>query len=96
MNELDLYRGLGKNLTTTNFNKQIDSIFLRNSKHHFISCVYETYFSDHKPIFISVDESVELSNIEIENHYITLLDNKKKKIIDELDKKYSNEFNDKI
>lgn len=47
-------RSLAAGLSTTNNDTQIDIIFTRNI-HHWQSGVYETYFSDHKPIYIGIN-----------------------------------------
>lgn len=51
--------------STTNFGSQIDTIFVKNIKNQY-SGIYETYFSDHKPIFIGIS-SGEAAVVKEEN-----------------------------
>lgn len=54
--QLMFQKALEDEVSTTNFNTQIDTIFIKNISHHH-SGIYETYFSDHKPIFIGISDS---------------------------------------
>lgn len=61
-----LVKGL-KNQSTTNNDSQIDTIFLKNIREHH-SDVYETYFSDHKPIFVGFPSIGNEPYIQCENY----------------------------
>lgn len=51
----DFTRGLVAGASITNNDTQIDTIFIRNIAFYHTG-VYETYFSDHKPIFIGIND----------------------------------------
>ena len=64
MNQINLSRGLPIEISTTDFNTQIDVIFLSKSIRMYNSGVYETFFSDHKPIFIGIKSLINLSHLK--------------------------------
>ena len=62
LNNQNLKRSIPSKISTTNFNTQIDIIFVNKIKTNFTAGVYETFFSDHKPIFIGINTIDTLSN----------------------------------
>lgn len=57
LDEFNFTKSLANESSTTNFNTQIDTIFTKNiNKYH--SGIYDTYFSDHKPIFIGISNEM--------------------------------------
>lgn len=91
--EHHLVKALGDQITANN-DTQIDVIFTKNiTKYH---CnVYETYFSDHKPIFIGVSSDLnskknefELNTSKLRNDCSTptLMEQRKRKKVDNVSK----------
>lgn len=62
---MEFSKTLMNETSTTNFGSQIDTIFIKNIKNQH-SGIYETYFSDHKPIFIGIP-SGEATIVKEEN-----------------------------
>ena len=54
LNNHNLKRALLPGLTSTNFNTQIDIIFVSDRMNNYVTGIYESIFSDHKPIFIGL------------------------------------------
>lgn len=64
MNAIHFKRALRSKCSTTNFNTQIDIIFIIENFDNYISDTYESFFSDHKPIFIVLKPLIMSSNDE--------------------------------
>ena len=64
MNAIHFKRALRSKYATTNFNTQIDIIFINENSDNYISNTYESFFSDHKPIFIVLKPLIMSSNDE--------------------------------
>lgn len=62
--ELKFRKALEDEVSTTNFNTQIDSIFIQNMKNYH-SGTYEFIFSDHKPIFIGISDDNSSSETSV-------------------------------
>ncbi|CAL1678236.1 unnamed protein product [Lasius platythorax] len=60
LNELHFKRAICTQVSTTKFNTQIDVIFISEGILNYSAGVYETYFSDHKPIFIGLNEQSKI------------------------------------
>ncbi|XP_077265248.1 uncharacterized protein LOC143899122 [Temnothorax americanus] len=60
LEKLNFKRALSTHVSTTNFNTQIDVIFISDRIFNYTAGVYETFFSDHKPIFIGLNEQSEI------------------------------------
>ena len=69
LNKNNFKRALLSELPTTNFSTQIDIIFVNENMNNYVTGIYESFFSDHKPIFIGLEESNTLynENLEIKN-----------------------------
>lgn len=58
INSCSFIRTLPYNIPTTTIGSQIDSIFISNIENrNTLSGIYESYFSDHKPIFVGLDNT---------------------------------------
>ncbi|KAL7296885.1 hypothetical protein TKK_0010275 [Trichogramma kaykai] len=66
-----LKRGLNAGITTTRFDTQIDIIYLSKNINNYESGTYESFFSDHKPIYLCIQEN----NDKKEKHLDTNKDN---------------------
>lgn len=64
-NQFNLMKALKDQVTTSN-NTQIDVIFVKNIQNYHAG-VYETYFSDHKPIFI-IDKNLQQLVVSSQQH----------------------------
>ncbi|XP_071581581.1 uncharacterized protein [Temnothorax nylanderi] len=60
LEKLNFKRALSTHVSTTNFNTQSDVIFISDRIFNYTAGVYETFFSDHKPIFIGLNEQSEI------------------------------------
>lgn len=73
LNQQHYQRAIKPGISTTNFNTQIDVIFVNDNVKFYEAGVYETFFSDHKPIFIGINEiewsvkNSQISSVHIPN-----------------------------
>ncbi|KAL7291611.1 hypothetical protein TKK_0014650 [Trichogramma kaykai] len=63
LTKYNLKRGIPLQLSTTNFDTQIDTIFISRDIADFESGTYESFFSDHKPIYIGLSKN-NLTNFD--------------------------------
>lgn len=66
LKRLQFSRAIDPAISTTNFNTQIDIIFVNDKITFYKAGVYESIFSDHKPIFIGINN--DKFNIEVDTN----------------------------
>ena len=69
LNQLNFKHAIPTGIATTNFNMQINLIFVSKEMCLYTSGVYGTYLSDHKPIFISLNSESKISILKKMNVY---------------------------